>query len=115
MKNFRMTFYFEDEKQEIIVSAEQLGLNFGLNKIFADLSDGTNTFSERDKALAEFQKENKPRQGEYEKLILQNDITWEHEGKKYRIEIPACEDWSLEIFEDGVFVDTAPFYLTLID
>ena len=46
MKNFNLVFYFKGEKYSIKVTAEQLGLNFGLNKILSDLSDGDNTFSE---------------------------------------------------------------------
>lgn len=116
MKNFNLTFYFEGKKQEVKVSAEQLGLNFGLGKILADLSDGTNAFSEKDKALAEFQKENNKRTEEYSKLLEENDIVWEHDGKKYFIVIPVCDDAWLEIYnEDREYVVTVDYHFTLID
>ena len=116
MKNFRMTFYFEEKRQEVKTSAEQLGLNFGLTKILSDLSDGTNTFAEKDKILAECHKENKSREDEYGKLLDSNDIVWEYNGKKYFLVIPACEDHYVEIYdEDREYVGMSNYYLTLID
>lgn len=116
MKNFKLTFYFEKKRHEVKVSAEQLGLNFGLAKILSDLSDGTNTFAENDKVLAECHNENKSKEEEYQKLINSNDVVWEYDGKRYFIVIPACEDHYIEIYdEDREYVGMSDYYLTLID
>ena len=118
MKNFNLVFYFEGEKHSIKVTAEQLGLNFGLNKILSDLSDGENTFSENNKVLADCCKENKPKEKELMELIEANDIVWENEsnGDKYFIVVPSCEDHYIEFYDhDRNYVDMADYYLTLID
>ncbi len=118
MKRFKVTFYFEDEKQCVETTAEQLGVNFALVKMMEDLADGTNTHVDVNKPLAEYQNsfEHFGKTLEFSMQVEDNDIKWEHDGKKYRLVIFPSDTTNILIFDEeyGLICSTR-YFLTPIE